>query len=118
MSANYHGETTVRCYNDCAQAGCPSHRIRLVSRHGGFYVEQWDADRWTHRVDLPFDYAWIRAIARLLADDGTPVKEVERERATLEMTLREVRALLISDGYHRPNIMLLKIDAALGEEHE
>lgn len=122
MGANYHGETTVRCYDDCRMEGCPSHRIRLVSKHGGYYVDVWErtaADqpeawhRWNH---LPTDIHWFDALARLCANADTPVQKVESERAQLEMTLRKVRDELLSDGYHRPNAIILAIDEALGEE--
>ena len=68
MSATYHGETTVTCYHDCWQGGCPSHRIRVMSKHGGYYVEQWDEQQqqFAHRVDLPFDLHWINAVAMVL----------------------------------------------------
>ena len=39
MGANYHGIGTYRCYHDCRMEGCPGHRIRLGSKHGGYYVE-------------------------------------------------------------------------------
>lgn len=40
MGASYHGYFTWHCYNDCRQEGCPGHRGRLVSKHGGYYIER------------------------------------------------------------------------------
>jgi hypothetical protein len=116
VSANYYGETTVRCYHDCKQSGCPSHRIRLVEKHGGYFVEIWRGDKWERGADFPYDLAWFDACCRLRGLSDTPASAIERHRAQLEMTLREVRAELLADGYHRPNEMILKIDAALGED--
>ena len=68
MGANYHGETVVRCYHDCTLDGCPTHQFRVMSKHGGFYVEQWcpRQKRWAYREDLPFDINVTRALARVI----------------------------------------------------
>jgi hypothetical protein len=39
MGANYHGTGAFRCYHDCRMEGCPGHRFRLASKHGGYYIE-------------------------------------------------------------------------------
>ncbi len=70
MSAEYHGTTTFRCYDDCEQRGCPSHHIRVVSKHGGYYVEYLDAGGKPitgQRQDLG-DIGLIDAVTRVLRD--------------------------------------------------
>ena len=68
MSACYHGYTRFTCYDDCVQSGCPGHDIRLVSKHGAYYVE-WLKDgthEVTERTDLPGGIGLINAVAGLL----------------------------------------------------
>lgn len=53
MSASYHGYFDYQCYNECLQTGCPGHHGRLVSKHGGYYVETLGPDNVVlHRIDL------------------------------------------------------------------
>jgi hypothetical protein len=39
VGANFHGVGTYHCYHDCRMEGCPGHRIRVGSKHGGYFVE-------------------------------------------------------------------------------
>lgn len=67
MGANYHGYFTYRCYDDCRQEGCPSHRARLVSKHGGYYVDVLDEQgKPTERIDIG-EIGLINAVADVLA---------------------------------------------------
>lgn len=68
MSAVYHGYTNYTCYDDCIQAGCPGHDIRLVSKHGSYYVEfvKGPNHEVTDRIDLPGGIGLINAVRKIL----------------------------------------------------
>lgn len=67
MSTVYYGQTTVTCYNDCQQEGCPGHRVRLAAKHGAYSLEEQQADQsWSYPFGIPSDIGWVNAIAHLL----------------------------------------------------
>lgn len=64
MSATYYGPTTTTCYNDCRQEGCPGHTVRLVSKHGGIWVEENIKGEWQKVCDFG-DLGWFGAACRM-----------------------------------------------------
>ncbi len=73
MSANYYGNTTYHCYNECRQEGCPGHRIRLGSKYGCYFAEILDESGKPAggRIDLP-DIGMFNALCRIWNKDLDP----------------------------------------------
>lgn len=92
--------------------GCPGHKLKIHYHHT------------SDTVSVLLDGSVFSTYDDVMWNRLRTLNEAYRDRDTrrglsaveLEQTLRELRAELLSDGYHRPNWMILKIDAALGEE--
>ena len=69
MSAYYYGYGRAHCAQDCRQAGCPRHFLRVVEKHGGIFVEFLNEDGSTQsRVDLPLEQGLMEAVARIICE--------------------------------------------------
>ena len=112
MSSSYSEEIVYKCGTDCRMEGCPSHKLKIHYHHTSDTVTVLLDGQ--HYVTFD-DVMWSKL--RLLDDARhNPDARAHLDVISLTKTIREVRDEMLSDGYHRPNEMLLKMDAALGED--
>ena len=93
--------------------GCPGHKLKIHYHHTSDTVTVLLDDSGYVTFD---DTMWsrLRVLDEAYRDRNT---RQGKSAVELEEALRKIRSELLSDGYHRPNLTILEIDKALGEEY-